>query len=117
MPAGGESSPILVPGRKTIQLSLRGCTMSSTNIKKVSEIGLDLKEHHSQSKKIRIDQLKQEIIHAQEGNISMSEYFTRLKKLREEWEHICNCPNATIPKNLISINIRKLRRFINFYWV
>jgi len=48
------------------------------------EIWKDLKEQYSQGNEIRIHQLKREIALTIQGNMSISEYFTKLKTLWDE---------------------------------
>lgn len=61
-----------------------------------SEIWLDLQERFKQSNGPKIFELKRELLGLQQGTLSVSQYFTKLKSLWEEFvehrpAHTCNC--------------------------
>lgn len=70
------------------------------------EIWKDLKERYSQGNEIRIHQLKREITLTTQGNMSVSDYFTKLKTLWDELGTYLQLPTCKCVKEF---NLNRLQ--------
>ena len=78
-----------------INKSLHG---SIAYAEKASEIWTYLKERYLQNNEIRIHQLRQEVTITKQGNLTMSEYFTKLKGLSDELGARLQLPHCNCAK-------------------
>ena len=90
-----NNSMVLAQLYNTINKMLHG---SVTYAENASEIQIDLKEHYLQSNEIRTHQLTQEITLTKQGNLTVSEYFTKLKELWDELDAHLQLPTRTCTK-------------------
>ena len=72
-----------------------------------------LKDRYSQSNEIRIHQLKREIAFANQGNQTVTEYFTNLKILWDELSAYLRCQTTNAPKNSTPANTLKENVYTN----
>ena len=82
-------------------------------VEKASEIWKDLKERYSQNNEIRIHQLWQEITLIKQGNLTLSEYFTKLKGSWDELGACLQLPTCNCAKEYNSASIKRQKKSIN----